>query len=185
MKKTATISFITTFLALYAAVAPAAEFTAKQPIVISSAGQSADLLMVKILAEKSKLTFTYDKLVTIETLKGNSTLILVSGGSTKGLGAAGIDKDQELSRIQGLIAEAKKSKMSIITMHIGGKARRGTLSDAFNTVTAENADCLIVVREGDEDKFFETIATKRKIPIFYIEKIVDAGDVLNTIFSAK
>lgn len=169
------------FLALNSGVA--AEFKAKQPILITSGGQSSDGLMVKILAQKSGLQFTFDKIAKIETLKGNATLIMVSGGSTKGLGAANIDKDQELSRVQDLIKAAREMKMSIITMHVGGKARRGKLSDTFNKVTAENADCLIVVKGGNEDGFFSQIAEKKKTPIFLIDKIVEAGDVIKTIFT--
>ena len=168
---------------LFVNLSVAAEFKAKQPILITSGGQSPDGLMVKILAQKSGLQFTFDKLAKIETLKGNATLIMVSGGSTKGLGAANIDKDQELSRVQDLMKAAREMKMPIITMHVGGKARRGKLSDTFNKVTAENADCLIVVKGGDEDGFFSQIAEKKKMPIFLIDKIVEAGDVIKTIFT--
>ena len=161
----------------------ASDFKAKQPIVITSAGQSADCIMVKILAQKANLQFTFDKLAKNETLKGNSTLIIVSGGSLKGLGAANIDKEQELTRVQNLIKTAKALKMPIITMHVGGQDRRGKLSDSFNSVTAENADCLIVVRGGDKDQLFSKIAEKKKIPIFLIDKTLEAGDVIKDIFS--
>jgi len=161
----------------------ASEFKAKQPIVITSAGQSADCIMVKILAQKSGLKFTFDKLAKNETLEGNSSLIIVSGGSLKGLGAANIDKDQELARVQNLIQAAKAMKMCIIAMHVGGQDRRGKLSDAFNTVAAENADCLIVVKGGNQDQLFSEIAEKKKIPIFLIDKTLEAGDVIKSIFN--
>ena len=161
----------------------ASEFKAKQPIVITSAGQSADCIMVKILAQKSGLKFTFDKLAKNETLEGNSSLIIVSGGSLKGLGAANIDKDQEMARVQDLIQAAKAMKLRIITMHVGGQDRRGKLSDAFNTVAAENADCLIVVKGGNQDQLFSEIAEKKKIPIFLIDKTLEAGDVIKSIFN--
>jgi len=162
----------------------ALDYKAKQPILITSAGQSADVLMVKILAKKSGLKFTFDKSATPEKLKDHATLILVSGGSTKGLGAAKTDKRQELKRIQTLIDAAKKAKLSIITMHLGGKARRGKLSDEFNKLAAENADCLVVVKSGDEGQFFSKIAKEKKISIELIEKIMEAGAVMKGIFSA-
>jgi len=109
----------------------ALDYKAKQPILITSAGQSADVLMVKILAQKAGLKFTFDELAQPNTLKDFACLIFVSGGSTKGLGAAKIDKQQELDRVQGLIKAAKKAKIDLITMHLGGKARRGKLSDEF------------------------------------------------------
>ena len=183
MKALTRIPIIIVIILIIVNLSLASEFKAKQPILITSAGQSADGLMVKILAQKAGLRFTFDKLAKKEALKDYTTLILVSGGSTKGLGAANIDKDRELSRIQDLIKAARKAKMSIITMHVGGKARRGKLSDTFNSLTAENGDCLIIVKQGDEDKLFSKIAGKKKIPIFLIDKIVDASDVIKGIFT--
>jgi len=159
------------------------DFSAKQPILLTSAGQSADVLMVKILAQKAELQFTFDKLATPDKLKDHNALILVSGGSTKGLGAAKIDKQQELDRIQQLIAAAKKANINIITMHMGGKARRGKLSDEFNLLAAQAANCLIVVKSGDDDLFFSKIAGEKKVPIHLIEKIMDAGPTLSEIFN--
>ena len=68
-------------------------------------------------------------------------------------------------------------------MHMGGKARRGKLSDEFNKLSAESADCLIVVKSGDEDQFFSKIAKDNKIPIKLIDKIMEAGNVMKSIFS--
>lgn len=180
-----TIKFFTiTFLILMTSLL-AADFHAKQPMLITAAGQSQDVTMVKILAQKAGLKFTFDKLAKTDQLKDHGTLILVTGGSTKGLGAANIDKDQELARVNSLIKAAREAKMNIITLHVGGPSRRGKLSDEFNKVTAENADCLIVVKTGDEDQMFSKIAETKKIPIYLIDKIMEAGDVLKQIFSEK
>ncbi len=175
--------FVVATILIFATQCFAVDFKSKQPMLISSAGQSADILMVKILAQKANLKFTVDKAATPEKLKDQATLVLVSGGSTKGLGAAKSDKQQEIKRIKSLIDEAKKQKKNIIIMHVGGKARRGKLSDEFNKLTAENADYLIIVKGGDEDKFFSNIAKEKKIPIKLIDKIMEAGNVLKSIFS--
>ena len=175
--------FIFAIVVVFATMSFAFDFKSKQPILFSSAGQSADILMVKILATKASLKFTIDKIATPDKLKDQSTLIFVSGGSTKGLGAAKTDKQQEINRIKSLIDKAKKQKKNIITMHVGGKARRGKLSDEFNKLAAENADCLIVVKGGDEDQFFSNIAKEKKIPIKLIDKIMDAQNVLKSIFT--
>ncbi|UCE05991.1 MAG: hypothetical protein JSW07_20780 [bacterium] len=163
----------------------ATDFHAKQPLLITAAGQSQDVTMVKILAQKAGLKFSFDKLAKPDQLKDHATLVLVTGGSTKGLGAANIDKDQELERVNSLIKAAREVKMNIITMHVGGPSRRGKLSDEFNQVSAENADCLIIVKTGDEDHLFSKIAEGKKIPIFLIDKIIEAGDVLKEIFAEK
>lgn len=163
----------------------AGDFKAEQPFLVTSAGQSPEGMMVKILAQKAGLKFHYDKLAKPEMLKDYKTLVLVSGGSTKGLGAANIDKEAEMKRVHSLIEAAKKAKMKIVTMHLGGKKRRGSLSDAFNQVSAENADYLVVLKDGDDDGFFKKIAEGKKIQLKYIEKILQAKDVLAEIFAGQ
>ena len=163
----------------------ASDFKAQQPFLITAAGQGPDVTMVKVLAQKNNLKFTFDKLAKPENLKDQSTLVIVTGASTKGLGAANIDKDQELARVQAIIKAAKEAKMKIITMHVGGISRRGKLSDDFNTITAENADCLIVTKNGNEDNFFTKIAEEKKIELILIDKILDAGEVMKNIFSEQ
>jgi len=161
------------------------EFHARQPVLITSAGQSQDVTMVKILAQKAGIKFRFDKLARVDKLKQQATLILVAGGSTKGLGAANIDKEQELARVKALIGAARKAGMKIITIHIGGTSRRGKLSDGFNKLTARSSDCLIILKAGDKDKLFSTIASQQKIPIFLIDKIMEVGNLLKQIFAEQ
>ena len=170
------ILFIITTISL------ASDFKAEQPILITAAGQGPDATMVKILSQKAGLKFEFEKLAKSENLKNSATLIFVTGASAKGLGAANIDKEQEFARVQELIKAAKASHKKIITMHIGGPSRRGKLSDNFNAITAESADCLIILKNGNEDKYFTQLAAKKKIPVFEIDKKLDAVKVLKQIF---
>ncbi|MBT3227569.1 MAG: hypothetical protein HOD43_00780 [Candidatus Marinimicrobia bacterium] len=163
----------------------AGEFKAEQPILITTAGQSADVLMVKVLAKKAGLDFTVDKLATSTSLGKAKSLIIVTGGSTKGLGAAKIDKDDEISRVQTLITAAKKQNIPIVTMHIGGKARRGSLSDEFNSVASQAGSCLVVVEGGNEDGYFTKVAETNKVPLIMIKKIIEVKSVLTNIFGPE
>ncbi|MCF7822563.1 MAG: DUF6305 family protein [Candidatus Marinimicrobia bacterium] len=160
-------------------------FKADQPILITAAGQSADVLMVKVLAQKAGLNFTLDKLAKGESLDKVKSVIVVSGGSTKGLGAAKIDKDDELKRVQELVSAATKQGIPIVTMHVGGKARRGSLSDEFNLVAAQAGACIVVVEGGNEDGFFTKIAEANKVPLISIDKIIQVKTVLLDIFSTE
>lgn len=172
-------------LVLFFAIGNSKESDTKEPVMITSAGQSADILMVKILATKAGISYDINKLAKVEDLTDCKSLIIVTGASTKGLGAAGIDKNDELERINLLIAKAKENKIKIITMHLGGKARRGKLSDEFNKLSAENADYLIVRKSGDEDKFFSKIAENNEIEISLIEKIIDTKLELEKIYNKE
>ena len=81
-------------------------------------------------------------------------LIAVVGGSSKGLGAIGLGKEQEKARARVLLETARKTGIKVLVMHIGGDRRRGELTDAFIESTAGLADRLIVVKSGNADEIF-------------------------------
>jgi hypothetical protein len=160
----------------------AVDFQADTPVLVTSCGQSADVLMVKVLLTKEKIPLVFDKIATVEQLKAAKSLLIVAGGSTKGLGAAKIDQEQEIGRIDALAEFARTNKIPVVVMHIGGKARRGELSDNFNAAAAKYASTLIVVKSGNEDGFFSKIAEEKKIPYFEVEKMIETRDILTKIF---
>lgn len=124
-------------------------------VAITSVGQSSDGMMVKVLLKKMKIEPDYDALMKPEKLGGQKVLVAVVGGSSKGLGAAGINKDDEKARGQALIEAAKKKKMKVIIMHVGGDGRRGDLSDMFIKAVTKYGDRVIVVKSGNADKIFD------------------------------
>ncbi|MBM4169829.1 MAG: hypothetical protein FJ215_11860 [Ignavibacteria bacterium] len=154
----------------------------EQPILITSAGQSADVTMASILCKKGQLTARLESKSVTKDLESIKTLIIVPGYSSKGLGAAGISREEELKRTQSIIAEAKKRNIKILMLHLGGNARRGQQSDDFNKLAAEAASHLIVVKQGDEDQFFSNIAARRKIAVHLVEKMADASGPLQELF---
>lgn len=171
------------------AFAVAITFTSKaqtpsfeQPVLISSAGQSADVTLAGMLFKKLKLNYKVVNLAKPSDLANIKTLVIVPGFSSKGLGAAGISREDEMKRVQDLISSANKKKIKIVMLHIGGNARRGNQSDDFNKLAAESSSYMIVVSQADEDKFFSSISKKLKIPITLVDKIALASDPLNKIF---
>ncbi|MFV0497140.1 MAG: DUF6305 family protein [Candidatus Fimivivens sp.] len=157
------------------------EAFAEQPILLTSAGQSADVEMVKVMVEKNGLTYTMQGLATPDDLGDNKTLMLAIGGSSKGLGAAGIDAEQELDRIKKLIDAADAKGMSIVAVHIGGEARRGDLSDKFIAPSFEKADYAIVVKDGDKDNLMAGLASEAGIPM---DVVASMGEVVAPLKAA-
>ncbi len=154
----------------------------EQPILISSAGQSADVKLVKMLAQRQQLNANTVLMATEQDMEGIKTLIIVPGFSSKGLGAAGVSQQEEYDRVVALIEAANKKEIPIVLMHIGGNARRKGQSDAFNTLVADNAKEMIVVKQADEDGFFTELSKKNGIPLTLVEKIVDAATPMGKLF---
>ena len=158
------------------------EAFAESPILVTSGGQSADYQMIATVMGKVGMDYEVSNLATSADLGDAKTLIVVVGGSSKGLGAAGIDADGELARLAELIDGAKSAGLSVIAMHTGGEARRGDLSDKFITPIFEKADYAIVVTAGDEDGMMAGICASKGIPMDAIASISEVTTVLPAAF---
>ena len=146
------------------------------PAILTSIGQSADVDIANTLCTKAGIEVTMNKNITGADLPDDcKTLILAVGGSSKGLGAAGIDADQELSA-------AKEKGIIVLALHTGGSARRGTLSDSFITPAFQGCDAAIVVSEGDSDGLMSGILSGNGTPATYVDNTAGTLDALKTAF---
>jgi hypothetical protein len=168
------------FIILFSSNIQAQKF--EQPILISSAGQSADVKLVKMLAQRQKLNANTVLMAKLSDLTGIKTLLIVPGFSSKGLGAAGVSQKEEFDRVTALVASANDMKIPIVMVHIGGNARRKGQSDVFNQLVADNSKFMIVVKQGDEDGFFTAISKGKKIPLTIVEKIAETEVPIGNLF---
>lgn len=147
-------------------------------ILVTSIGQSPDARMINVLLSKLNITADYEQIASPEIINEYKVVIAVVGGSSKGLGAAGIDKDQELERTKNLLKIIKEESINLLVMHIGGEARRGALSDAFLDAVVPLADHLIIVESGNPDGYFNKMSNEYKIPLQSVQKIADTGELV-------
>ena len=153
------------------------------PAILTSIGQSADVDIANTLCTKAGIEVTMNKNITGADLPDDcKTLILAVGGSSKGLGAAGIDADQELARTDALISAEKEKGIIVLALHTGGSARRGTLSDSFITPAFQGCDAAIVVSEGDSDGLMSGILSGNGTPAIYVDNTAGTLDALKTAF---
>jgi hypothetical protein len=155
----------------------------EQPILLTSAGQSADVQIAGVLAKRAELTATLSKHATHKDLAGHKTLVLVIGVSMKGLGAAGLDLEQEKTRIRELIEEARKKDIPLLCLHLGGEARRGDLSDQMIKTFLPYAQTAIVVKSGNKDGLFTKICTENDTPLHEATRTGEVQNPLKALFS--
>lgn len=169
-----------------AVVPPALLGSFLPPGYITSAGQTSDAAIVKVLANtKLKLSFGYDIAAKPQAIAGIKTLVLVLGASNKGLGAAGLSLEQDMERVKSLIAEAKKQGAKIIAMHTGGTARRGEASNHVIALCVPLSDAVIVVEGGNTDGFFTGLCEKAGVPLIEAASIAEAGSVLKSLVAQQ
>jgi hypothetical protein len=124
---------------------------------LMSVGQSPDAVMVRVILKRMKVESDYNAMLQKSELGDQKVLIAVVGGSSKGLGAAGIDKEQEMARAREVFSEAKAKGMRVLIMHVGGEGRRGELTDFFVNDSVPFGEEIIVVKGGNDDGIFDKL----------------------------
>ena len=154
----------------------------EQPVLITSAGQSAEVQLASVLAKRAGLNYSLSKTAGAQDLADVKTVALVIGTSLKGLGAAGLDLSQENERISSLIKATQELNIPILCLHLGGEQRRGTLSDQMIKTVLPFAQHVIVVKSGNKDGLFSEICNTNSIPLIEVERAADALEPLKNAF---
>ncbi len=185
------------FLAPASLLGQGQEAKAELPVLVTSCGQSIGPTTIKVVLQRLKLAYDIDPLATPDVLQAKAkagspykSLIITMGASLKGMGAAGIEIEDELARAAALIAEARRLGIKVIGAHIEGLKRRAQGAAAGDTTdeqsidaVAPNSDILLVLKEGNSDGRFTVISQAKKIPLVEFEKTVDLIPALEKLFA--
>lgn len=171
-----------------AAVSGAAPVKGQQPLLITNAGQGPGAKMSGLLVRRAGVEFDYLAEPQPADLKAKpyKTLMVVLGSTAKGLGASGITIDQEIDRLNAMIAEAKRLKLQIVCVLLEGKTRRGKPGGADERcidAIAPFANYLVVKKDGNEDGRFDAIAKKTGAPLTFIDDSMDFGEVVKAMYA--
>jgi hypothetical protein len=161
---------------------------ARLPVIQVAPGYAPEIEIIKIIARRVNLQLTSkidatDKDLEKDGKKAFETLIIVIGGSGKGLGAAGVSLDDEVARAAALIAKAKKLGMFIIGIHSGGADRRGPNTEALLPVELPFLNYLIIRADGNADGVFTKAAKDYKYPISVVENTMDLQGLFKKAFN--
>ncbi len=151
-------------------------------VYVTSLGQFAITTATSLL-DKAGVTYESDMVLEASDCEAGSTVVVVLGGSNKGLGAAGTDAAGEVARAQAFAV----SGLNIVCMHTGQKSSgRGTLADPIIKEIAPSASVILVVNKegsetgGDYDGLFTGYATNDNVPVyFYSGAAKMAGSIAN------
>ncbi|MBR5098751.1 MAG: hypothetical protein IK091_05990 [Spirochaetales bacterium] len=154
----------------------------KQPVFVTSFGQSTDAAMLDTVMKRIGVDYVYNATATADTIKGYKTIIIAVGASTKGLGAAGISEADETARAKAIMEYINTNDVEVICCHIGGSARRGTLSDLYSDMVMEKASLIVLKEDANFDYKFTKYAEEHNKPISLIYATKDALTVFTEIF---
>jgi len=175
---------------MHAAVSGAKPPKGALPLLITNAGQGSGAKMSRVLVQKTGVVtdFEYNaepKVVDLQK-KSYKTMFVVLGSTAKGLGASGITIDEEIERLNAMIAEAKRQKIQVVAVLLEGKARRGKPGGADERcidAIAPFAQYLVVKKDGNEDGRFDAIAKKTGAPLTLIDDAIDFSEVVKQMYA--
>lgn len=158
------------------------EFTGKlqAPFAVTSCGQSPGATMLNVVAGQAKLTSVCDNAMTAAGLPADTkTLIITTGTSGKGMGAAGTDVDMELARCVELANAAKAAGMLVCCAHVEGMSRRTDANDqaSIDGILAI-ADVVLVIEDSDSDGFFTNYCNTNNLPLLKVAVALNAAEVM-------
>lgn len=165
-----------------AAPAEAVEFNGKlvAPFAVTSCGQSPGATMLNVVANQAKLASVNDNAMTVESLPAETkTLIITTGTSGKGMGAAGTDVKMELERCVALAEAAKAAGMLVCCAHVEGMSRRTDANDAasIDGILAI-ADVVLVIEDSDSDGYFTNYCSANNLPLLKVAVALNAAEVM-------
>lgn len=169
---------------------------ASEPVLLTSCGQSPGPVRLKVFMDRLQMDYEYNTLATAADLVAAQqagtpfkTLIIVTGASLKGMGAAGVSVEDELARTAALIAEAKKQGIMLVGAHVEGMERRaqgaaqGDNSDELSIdAVCPKSQVMFVRKDGDEDHRFSVLSQDGTIPLILFEKNLEIQDALKLLF---
>lgn len=155
----------------------------KAPFLVTTCGQSTGSVMFHMVAVQAGLTSTDEHQLLGKEVgtvgAGAKTLVITTGTSGKGMGAAGTDVDMELARCTELANAAHAAGIQVVGAHVEGMARRTDANDqkSIDGILAVS-DAVLVIAESDSDNFFTDYCNAHNLPLLKVEKALDAGSVM-------
>jgi hypothetical protein len=161
------------------------------PVLVTSCGQGPGSLKTEVLLKKEKIKTELETFADIHTLQTNKfkSLLIVAGFSREAMQSNNINFDDEVKRIDALIAEARKLGIKIIAVNAEGKGKRGTLNNPESqnneiliTHIFPKADVMIVRVDANEDNRFTMIAQRNKNLLKVFSNSRDFQKILKDLF---
>ena len=170
----------------FAGAASAAEMPAVEaPVIVTTCGQSPGAVMVKMSLMQSQITpVESNNTMSASDLagKGYKTLIVTTGTSGKGMGAAGTNVEKEIARCKELIEAAKAEGMVVITAHVEGMARRTDSADqASIDEIMPLGDAILIVAGSNPDGYFTKLAQDNDKPLIEAKDALSIGSSLKEL----
>ncbi len=171
---------------LFSGTADAAEVpSVETPVIITTCGQSPGAVMVKMSLLHSQIApaDTKNDMTAADLAgKGYKTLIVTTGTSGKGMGAAGTDVNKEIARCKEIIQAARDEGMVVITAHVEGMARRTDQADQDSIdEIIPLGDAILIITSSNPDGYFTKLSQDNNTPLIEAKDALAIGETIKAL----
>ena len=155
---------------------------AKEAVLIASAGQSTDIYIIKDIANQMMIRNFFMPQAKEKDLEDINTLVFVVGYSPMGTQIQGISYENEKERIEKLLEKAENKSITVLTVFIGGKQRRGQNTDELLKLISSHTDYLIGLSDSNYDNLLSELAKDNNIPLTLVKGVNDISGPFASAF---
>lgn len=153
---------------------------------LTTVGQADSNIVENIFKKAGAVgSYTLEAMLDASEVEQGAVVFLTMGSSSKGLGAAGVDEAHEEARAKAFSDAAAAGDFTLILFHVGGTTRRGTSSDPIIEASFPNAAACFVVASGNEDGFFDSLASTNNVSLYEAAKSLDLVDYAKGLFGLE
>ncbi|MEG1471876.1 MAG: DUF6305 family protein [Clostridia bacterium] len=164
----------------------------KTPFMITNAGQGPGGKMGRLLVSRAgtlveDTDYFYVDVPYAADLEARpySAIVIVIGSTDKGLGATGITIDQEIERVNGLMARAKEMSLPVIAVLLEKDKRSDIPTNANERcidAVCPTAAWMIVVTDANTDGRFDALKKEYGVPLTILGSSMDFIELAKQAF---
>jgi hypothetical protein len=165
------------------------------PFMITNAGQGPGGKMGRLLIKQAKALELDKDFFYVDvpyeddvTEKPYSCIVIVIGSTDKGLGATGITIDEEIDRVNRVMAAAKEAEIPVVAVLLEKDKRSDIPTNANERcidAVCPGSAMMIVIKDGNQDGRFDKLKEEYDIPLVLIDSAMDFGELSKTMFNKK
>ena len=145
----------------------------KKKLYITSIGQSFDMgnfmYYLEYLKEEYNFEYVDDSMLLANEVEDDAIVFIFVGCSIKALQESGLSLESEKTRANDFLRKRNEGKITIVSWHTGGNARRGATSDELISCVLGGSDLFIYAKGGNEDYFLSDTAINNNVPLYEID----------------
>lgn len=153
-----------------------------EPLMITSAGQSTDIYIIKDIANKLMIDNYFMPIASASEVNDVESAVIVIGYSEVGIRLNDLDFAKEQERVVNLVKEIKAKDISLVTVYLRGSKMLSTENKELLKLVIDYTDYLIVTEEDGDHSFFENLADQANIPITIVDNLNEVSEPFVSVF---